>query len=71
MSELFKTATLTYNELLFAYEQIGTEYQKETQENAELKSSLKQVRAENERLQKRVNELKKQINHYDKNSKCN
>ena len=63
MSDFFKTTDLSYNELLAIYERISKDYQKETQENAELKKSLSHFRFENERLERRVNELKKQLSH--------
>jgi archaellum component FlaC len=60
MAEIFKTTKLTYEELQRAYERIGADYQKETQENTQLKSDLKHFRDECERLEKRVRELKKE-----------
>lgn len=62
MAEIFKTTKLTYESLLSAYERIGADYQKETQENARLISDLGHLRNECERLECIIIELKKQIN---------
>lgn len=59
MSEVFKNNEFGFDELLNRYQQISKDYQKETQENAELKRDIKQYRIENERLEKLFRELKK------------
>ena len=62
MSDLFKTTELTYDELLYAYEQIGKDHQKETQENAKLRSDIKHYVSEIETLERRIQYIKKQVN---------
>lgn len=52
MSEVFKTTELSYDELLAIYERISKDYQKETQENAQLKKDIRHYRSEIERLEK-------------------
>jgi peptidoglycan hydrolase CwlO-like protein len=59
MSGLFKTTELSYDELLAIYERISKDYQKETQENAQLKSDIKHYRSEIERLERLVRDIKK------------
>ena len=62
MSDLFKTTELTFDELLFAYERIGKDHQKETQENAKLKLDIKHYVSEIERLERHIQYIKNQVN---------
>ena len=62
MSELFKTKELSYDELLAIYEKISKDYQKETQENAQLRSEIKHYVSEIETLERRIQYIKKQVN---------
>ncbi|WP_123910260.1 hypothetical protein [Flavobacterium covae] len=54
MSDLFKTNELSKDELIAIYERICKDYQKETQENAQLKKDIKFYKSEIERLEKLI-----------------
>ncbi|MFK7113348.1 hypothetical protein V3468_02725 [Flavobacterium oreochromis] len=54
MSDLFKTNELSKEELIVIYERISKDYQKETQENAQLKKDIKFYKSEIERLEKLI-----------------
>lgn len=61
MAEFIKTSRLSHGEIVAAFERISNDYKKETAENADLKKSLAYFRTENERLERRIVELKKQL----------
>ncbi|MGR3791588.1 hypothetical protein ACUXZJ_12015 [Flavobacterium sp. TN-1] len=58
MSDLFKTNELSKEELIVIYERISKDYQKETQENAQLKKDIKFYKSEIERLEKLISYFK-------------
>ncbi|MFK7033169.1 hypothetical protein [Flavobacterium covae] len=59
MSDFFKTNELSKEELIVIYERISKDYQKETQENAQLKKDIKFYKSEIERLEKLISYFKK------------
>ncbi|WP_444647729.1 hypothetical protein ACSLMO_13375 [Flavobacterium columnare] len=59
MSDLFKTNELSKEELIVIYERISKDYQKETQDNAQLKKDIKFYKSEIERLEKLISYFKK------------
>ncbi|WP_444671121.1 hypothetical protein [Flavobacterium columnare] len=54
MSDMFKTNELSKEELIVIYERISKDYQKETQENVQLKKDIKFYKSEIERLEKLI-----------------
>ncbi|OXA83772.1 hypothetical protein B0A56_00580 [Flavobacterium columnare NBRC 100251 = ATCC 23463] len=58
MSDLFKTNELSKEELIVIYERISKDYQKETQDNAQLKKDIKFYKSEIERLEKLISYFK-------------
>ncbi|OWP76554.1 hypothetical protein [Flavobacterium oreochromis] len=59
MSDFFKTNELSKDELIVIYERINKDYQKETQDNAQLKKDIKFYKSEIERLEKLISYFKK------------
>ncbi|OXA83693.1 hypothetical protein B0A56_00810 [Flavobacterium columnare NBRC 100251 = ATCC 23463] len=58
MSDFFKTNELSKDELIVIYERICNDYQKETQENAQLKKDVQFYKSEIQRLEELIRYFK-------------